>query len=566
MQEGVKMIEDSAAAISTDKPKIHIVKIIVVSLVLVLLCAVLAFCIGQKYLQKNYTDNVLIMAQGGSGNVTFRGAAVDDRWYSPTDIVVDSANWLYDDEQVTFQAVDSQALEIALPGGSERTLTFNAGPDEGIVLVDINGEILEFNLWNENFIELGLPYEVPAFSMLCILKQVYIPVAAIFVLILFSLYKYFQKKANSGFLVNNINQEYVDNYKLARVASIDGLRGILALIIALFHFGQVYAVGNTFHRGYFAVEVFFMLSGFLLANKLAQSTNSISVIKDISQRLRHLYPIYFVSIISLVMLYSAIWFKWNPIAWINSESSHLVSLIAELLCIQVSGVGELIYVNGPVWYVSALLLGITFILLIYKYSPVRLFKIVVALFAITIYGLFYVIDPHMNSAGFFANTQIPSPLLRGIAGLSLGCCLYWIYYRYLEKNKKSVYLNYYAIISCIILIVPMVVTEPGRSNYLLFIPASICILTMFWLGENGKFPILNSRPVQYLGKISYTFFVMQSFSQNFVSIIVSRYVSNSFTLNIIYLAVNLLLSAILYPIFEVYIPRKLCNSSVQKIS
>ncbi len=30
MQEGVKMIEDSAAAISTDKPKIHIVKIIVV--------------------------------------------------------------------------------------------------------------------------------------------------------------------------------------------------------------------------------------------------------------------------------------------------------------------------------------------------------------------------------------------------------------------------------------------------------------------------------------------------------------------------------------------------------
>lgn len=56
--------------------------------------------------------------------------------------------------------------------------------------------------------------------------------------------------------------------KLGRVKSVDGLRGVLALIIALFHFGQNYGIGNTFHRGWMAVEVFFLLSGFLLTNKL----------------------------------------------------------------------------------------------------------------------------------------------------------------------------------------------------------------------------------------------------------------------------------------------------------
>ena len=52
-----------------------------------------------------------------------------------------------------------------------------------------------------------------------------------------------------------------------RVSSIDGLRGILALIIALFHFGQVVSLGNLFRRGYFAVEVFFCCPDFCLQRR-----------------------------------------------------------------------------------------------------------------------------------------------------------------------------------------------------------------------------------------------------------------------------------------------------------
>lgn len=175
------MIKESVAVKSTDKPKFYIVKRVVVSFVLALLCAVFAFNWGQDYFAKNHVEQVLITAQEGSGNVTFRGAIIDNQWYNPTDIVEDSANWLYDNEYVTFTAVDEEALLIALPSGDSRTLTFNVGPDEGIVFVDVNEESLEFNLWNEQYIKVGCSFSVPAFNTQSILKQVYITAMVVLV-------------------------------------------------------------------------------------------------------------------------------------------------------------------------------------------------------------------------------------------------------------------------------------------------------------------------------------------------------------------------------------------------
>ena len=49
---------------------------------------------------------------------------------------------------------------------------------------------------------------------------------------------------------------------------INGLRGLIAIIIALFHYEQSHVIANfkIFETGYLGVEFFFILSGFLLAN------------------------------------------------------------------------------------------------------------------------------------------------------------------------------------------------------------------------------------------------------------------------------------------------------------
>lgn len=161
--EAAAVITDNASnnSESDKKSKLFSGKRIIVSMVLALFCAVLAFNLGEQYFAENQSSRVSITAQEGSGEVTFRGAAVDGVWIGPGDHLIEDGGWAYDLEQAVYTAVNNNSLIFNLPAGEERFLTFNAGPDAGVVLVDIDGEHFEFNLWNENVVELGLPYEVP---------------------------------------------------------------------------------------------------------------------------------------------------------------------------------------------------------------------------------------------------------------------------------------------------------------------------------------------------------------------------------------------------------------------
>ena len=256
--EAVAVITDDISTNGEPDKKIKLFsgKRVIVSFVLALFCAVLAFNLGELYFTKAQGSQVQISAQAGSGEVTFRGAAVDGIWVSPSDHVIDDGGWYYDDEQVVYTAINGSALVFNLPAGDERTLTFNAGPDCGVALVDIDGEHFEFNLWNENVIELGLPYEVPAFSMQSILKYIYTLSTIIFALafvIGFILYKGDKPLAN-----------------IEREVWLDVLRGFCCFVIVLLHctcnvykeFGEnwyIHMLMSCFTA--FAVPCFYMVSG-----------------------------------------------------------------------------------------------------------------------------------------------------------------------------------------------------------------------------------------------------------------------------------------------------------------
>ena len=50
----------------------------------------------------------------------------------------------------------------------------------------------------------------------------------------------------------------------ARMVQLDGLRGIAAFMVVFYHMDIVYAIGGPFGRGYLFVDLFFLLSGFVL--------------------------------------------------------------------------------------------------------------------------------------------------------------------------------------------------------------------------------------------------------------------------------------------------------------
>lgn len=108
---------------------------------------------------------VLIYSETAGANVTYRGAEVDGVWASPWDNVPDHGNWLFDEENATYTATDNTPLMVEIPQGKERTITFNVGPDEGSVRVEMSGEELHFDLNQGASVELGLPFSLPAGSV-----------------------------------------------------------------------------------------------------------------------------------------------------------------------------------------------------------------------------------------------------------------------------------------------------------------------------------------------------------------------------------------------------------------
>lgn len=235
------------------------IKRIICSLVLALFCAAFAFRLGQQFFVNKLISHVEITEKVGSGEVAFRGGSVDGVWINATDHVVEDGGWIYDSEQAMYTAATGETLVFDLPAGNERALTFNVGPDAGVVLVDIDGTHLELNLWNENVVELGLPYGVPGFSTQSALKQVQVLVSLVFIavfILCFALY-WKQSRTTAG----------------EREVWLDILRIFCCLVIVLLHCTcNVYKqFGEDLYQWYphmlmscftaFSVPCFYMISG-----------------------------------------------------------------------------------------------------------------------------------------------------------------------------------------------------------------------------------------------------------------------------------------------------------------
>ncbi|NSL37173.1 acyltransferase, partial [Citrobacter werkmanii] len=89
--------------------------------------------------------------------------------------------------------------------------------------------------------------------------------------------------------------------------SLQYLRGIASLLVVLYHargeISNVYAQSNLgellFGNGYIGVDLFFMISGFVIMLSTEKDKSSFSFI---IKRLFRIYPVYLVCLFSLVFL------------------------------------------------------------------------------------------------------------------------------------------------------------------------------------------------------------------------------------------------------------------------
>ncbi len=143
---------------------------------------------------------------------------------------------------------------------------------------------------------------------------------------------------------------------------IDGLRAIAVITVILFHAGI-----NSFKGGYIGVDVFFVISGYLITSIIIreQKENRFNIFSFYERRVRRIFPalfsfLFFTSIASIVFfdpellkkfangLLSTIFFSSNIYFWRTSGYFQTDSEIDPLIHMWTLSVEEQFYLFFPV--------------------------------------------------------------------------------------------------------------------------------------------------------------------------------------------------------------------------
>lgn len=136
------------------------------------------------------------------------------------------------------------------------------------------------------------------------------------------------------------------NISRHKYQTLDGIRGIAALMIVLHHTGYYFS-GLPFARSYLAVDLFFVLSGFVIAE--AYSTrlkDGLSCFEFMRIRIIRLYPLYLLGTLLGIIHIAGVMMGGN-----NSENWTVFELLitaAVAILMLPTPINQTLYpLNGP---------------------------------------------------------------------------------------------------------------------------------------------------------------------------------------------------------------------------
>ena len=170
-----------------------------------------------------------------------------------------------------------------------------------------------------------------------------------------------------------------------RMFQLDGLRGIAAFMIVFYHLDLVYRIGGPFVRGYLFVDLFFLLSGFVLAVSTEKKLRTgIGAFEFTWARFKRLWPL--VAVGAGVAVVRAFYIGMaDPLTllwWLALDLVMIPSLV---------GVGPFYRYNGPQWTLFYELLANFLHALVLKNVPT---KAMLALAAVMGGWLIYTVQLH----------------------------------------------------------------------------------------------------------------------------------------------------------------------------
>lgn len=313
----------------------------------------------------------------------------------------------------------------------------------------------------------------------------------------------------------------ITTHKVEYLSSLTALRGIAALLVAVFHFEMAVArfvpaaQSMFFEKCYLMVDLFFIMSGFIMlhvySSEFKNNIQAKSLKNFLVARFARVYPLHLFSLLLLVVIVRWLTDWGNPPILLEQPAD----ILPNIFLLHSFGFTKIYSWNIPSWSISAewaaYLLFPIIALCMNKKKAITV--ILLALFIVVAYYSIMYLLPRKNPI----NPAIPVPhnlnttfdygYIRGIAGFITGLLVYLLYE--LRAFRKA----FSSDIVCLLIILAITLSMHFALNdsvtVLLF-----AMLVLSFTANNGRIAKFCNRKIpQFLGDISYSVYLMQIFLQ-----------------------------------------------------
>lgn len=287
--------------------------------------------------------------------------------------------------------------------------------------------------------------------------------------------------------------------KFGRYSTLDGMRGIAAIAVALYHWG--FATERMAEPGYLAVDFFFALSGFVIAatytSRLEQQMTAGSFI---AMRIIRFYPIYLAGHSLGIMKNLAMQLSGNPDARNGTEWLLAVVLGLAMLPVPLIEARNLFPLNAPAWTLFLeLLVNIVFALGLFRCSS----RVLVGIMALSAGVLIGFTGPPLY---FDVGYSMPT-LVLGMARMGFSFPLGMVVFRVLgnapRRQTAAAFIPLAVLGACLLFPPPDAVRGVWEA---------FCVFALFpamlMLGIRWELPRLAAPVFDWLGAVSYAVYAL----------------------------------------------------------
>ena len=297
--------------------------------------------------------------------------------------------------------------------------------------------------------------------------------------------------------------------RFGNMKALTGLRGIAAVYVMMFHFFEGQPLSNpatsVLAHGYLAVDLFFILSGFVMAlnyeGMFRYGSSGSAYLRFLGRRIARVYPLY----TAMTLLACAL----MGLSLLNTPAIDSMPAALGLNLLMVQSWGLTASLDGPAWSISAewavyLLFPAILVPCLFRAAWLGWVSAAVCVMAVAMLCFLpaeWSVKPYPEMLLDLHHPAMLLPLLRCVPEFALGVLTFRASRTHLCARLARDQALSLAV--CLAIVVALAIPKSDFLVVVLFVPLILS------LTSGGHLParFLASRPVEYLGELSYSIYL-----------------------------------------------------------